>query len=58
MGGMEQHCKNINKIIDDLSLRAKNIAFSNNALTQVRANNRFSYIRAGSISYSFHIGFV
>ena len=58
---MEQHCRNLRKIIDDLSLRVKNVDYNidiNNALSQVRANLRFEYITPGSISYIYHIGFV
>ncbi len=58
---MEQHCRNLKRIVDDLSLRVKNIGYNadiNNALSQVRANLRYDYIEAGSISYNFHISFV
>lgn len=60
-GNLEQHCKDLRKIVDDLSLRIKNIGYNNDittALSQVRADSRFDCIKAGSISYNSHIGFV
>ena len=46
-GGLEQHCKDLRKIVDDLSLRIKNIAYNSDittALSQVRAESRFNCI--------------
>lgn len=58
---MAPHVSNLKKIVDDLTLNLTNKAFnadSNNTLTQTRASDRYSYIRAGSISYISHIGFL
>ena len=47
---MAPHVSNLLKIVDDLTLNLKNQAFnadSNYTLTQIRASNRYSYIRAG-----------
>ena len=47
-GGLEQHCKDLRKIVDDLSLRIKNIAYNSDittALSQVRAESRFNCIK-------------
>jgi hypothetical protein len=57
---MEEHSRNIRKIVDDLTLRIKNTAYNvdiNTALTQKRAILRFDYIEAGSITYTIHIAF-
>jgi hypothetical protein len=58
---MAPHVTNLRKIVDDLTLNLVNQSFnadSNNTLTQTRASNRYSYIRAGSITYVSHIAFV
>lgn len=58
---MAAHIVNLSKIVDDLSLSVTNIAFnsdSNLTLTQLRAADRYSYIRGGSISYISHLGFI
>ena len=58
---MAPHVTNLRKIVDDLTQNLTNKAFnadSNNTLTQSRASTRYSYIRAGSITYASHIGFV
>lgn len=60
-GGLDQHCKNLRKIVDDLTLRINNIAYNSDittALSQTRADSRFACIKAGSISYNSHIAFV
>jgi aminopeptidase N len=59
--GMESHVANLGKLVDDLRLQAGNYAFNSDSdltLTQTRAMQRASYIRAGSISYVAHIGFL
>lgn len=57
---MEQHCKNIQKIIDDLTQMIGNINYNSDidtALTRQRAVARQIYIKKGSIKYTFHISF-
>jgi hypothetical protein len=59
--GMEQHIRNLKKIIDDLTLRIQNVVFNadtNLALSQARAMHRYSYIDPSSVKYTFHIAFV
>lgn len=44
---MDEHCKNLRKIVDDLTLRIQNITFNadiDTALTRQRAVVRYSYI--------------
>ena len=58
---MGAHIINILKIVDDLTLSLTNNSFnadSNLTLTKERAQQRFSWIRSGSISYVSHIAFV
>ncbi len=57
---MEQHCRNIQKIIDDLTQMIGNIKYNSDvdtALTRQRAVARQIYIKKGSIKYTFHISF-
>lgn len=57
---MSAHVTNLRKIYDDIVLNMSNKAFngdSNLTLTKIRATDRYSYIRGGSISYISHIGF-
>lgn len=57
---MEQHCRNIQKIIDDLTQMINNIEYNSDidtALTRQRAVAREIYIKKGSIKYTFHISF-
>lgn len=57
---MEQHCRNIQKIIDDLAQMIDNNKYNSDidtALTRQRAVAREIYIKKGSISYTFHISF-
>lgn len=57
---MEQHCRNIQKIIDDLTQMINNINYNSDidtALTRQRAVAREIYIKKGTIKYTFHILF-
>lgn len=58
---MAAHVNNLKKIVDDLTLNIANINFnvdSNKTLTQQRAIDRASVIKAGSINYNCHISFI
>jgi aminopeptidase N len=60
LGDLEEHCRNLRKFIDDISLRMQNISFNadtNLALSQARAIHRYSYIKPTSVSYVFHLAF-
>ena len=58
---LDEHVKNLNKVIDDLVLRASNITANigtNNCLTQMRAIDRFQYIQPSSLRYNYHITYI
>jgi hypothetical protein len=60
LGEMEEHSRNLRKIIDDLTLRIQNTSFNadiNLSLSRLRAVDRYSYIQPSSVSYNFHLAF-
>ena len=55
---LDEHIKNLNKIVDDLTLKGSNMSANigtNNSLTQVRAIDRLQYIETNSVLYNYHL---